>query len=182
MAVVAVAAAWGLIADDKKPWAILSGALAVVLSAFAPGFVDSVRGAAARRTERAGLVAGLQVIELSSSVAWLLHPDVEVVRFFGRTATLQRLSEWCADQDRAAVVQLLVGGAGYGKSRLARRFSETLGWTHWRVHYGSEEATVPARRRERAETPAADPGLRRVPALWRPGRAARRGGTGEPRG
>ncbi|MFI6066537.1 hypothetical protein ACIA47_14895 [Micromonospora sp. NPDC051227] len=135
---VAMVAVWALVADDKVGWAVVAGAVTAVVGAFAPTLADRGRMARERREQRGRVVAGALVAELPQSVAWLLHPQAEVVGFVGRGWLLAGLDRWCADQD-AAVVRLLVGAGGVGKTRLARHFAGRLsGWVWWPVAPGGE--------------------------------------------
>ncbi|QNP70292.1 tetratricopeptide repeat protein [Streptomyces roseirectus] len=60
-----------------------------------------------------------------ASVALLLHPRAETVRFTGRTELLDALTSWCADGDGVRLA-LLTGAGGAGKSRVARELGHRL--------------------------------------------------------
>ncbi|WP_203924678.1 tetratricopeptide repeat protein [Rugosimonospora africana] len=125
--------------------------VAAVAGAFAPSVMDWVRsrGLAADRQVRA--LRESLVADLPRSAVWLLHPDVGVVRFFGRGWELAQLDLWCQDPD-AGVVRLICAGAGMGKTRLARQFAARLdGWQVWPVAAGQE--TLVASRIAGGETP-----------------------------
>ncbi|MEX3103204.1 trypsin-like peptidase domain-containing protein [Streptomyces sp. ST1015] len=60
-----------------------------------------------------------------ASVALLLHPRAETVRFTGRTDLLAELTAWCQDGDGVSLA-LLTGAGGAGKSRVARELGHRL--------------------------------------------------------
>ncbi|PWG07996.1 hypothetical protein DF268_40310 [Streptomyces sp. V2] len=60
-----------------------------------------------------------------ASVALLLHPRAETVRFTGRTELLDGLTAWCEDGDGVSLA-LLTGAGGAGKSRVARELGHRL--------------------------------------------------------
>ncbi|MFM9446349.1 trypsin-like peptidase domain-containing protein [Streptomyces acidiscabies] len=62
---------------------------------------------------------------LPASVALLLHPRAETVRFTGRTELLDGLTAWCEDGDGVSLA-LLTGAGGAGKSRVARELGHRL--------------------------------------------------------
>ncbi|WP_157779148.1 tetratricopeptide repeat protein [Micromonospora sp. WMMA2032] len=138
---VAAAAVWALVTDDKPVWTVVAGVAAAVVGAFAPSVLEWVRVARQRRERRDRAVAGALVAELPESVVWLLRPQAAVVGFVGRGWLLAALDRWCADPG-ASVVRLLVGAGGVGKTRLGRHFTGRLtGWECWPVAPGGE-ATV----------------------------------------
>ncbi|MGC4773513.1 hypothetical protein ACLQ25_31685 [Micromonospora sp. DT44] len=137
-AVVAAAAVWALVTDDKPVWTVVAGVAAAVVGAFAPSVLEWVRVAGQRRERRDRAVAGALVAELPESVVWLLRPQAAVVGFVGRGWLLAALDRWCADPD-ASVVRLLVGAGGVGKTRLGQHFAGRLtGWECWPVALGGE--------------------------------------------
>ncbi|WP_433342596.1 hypothetical protein [Micromonospora sp. CA-111912] len=130
---VAGVAVWALVADDKAGWTVVAGATAAVAGGFGPSVGQWVTARRERRERQGRVVAGVLVAELPASVAWLLHPQAAVIRFFGRGWVLRELQAWCADPD-ASPVRLVVGGGGVGKTRLARHFATGMaGWTWWPV-------------------------------------------------
>jgi hypothetical protein len=136
---VAGLAAWPLMAAGQSVWAVGVGVAGPVAGAFAPSVQDVWRLRWTRQERAAHAHAELAVAELPESVAWLLHPDRQVIGFFGRGWVLRRLENWCEDAD-ASVVRLVTAPGGYGKSRLARRFADGLsGWQTWRVAVRAEQ-------------------------------------------
>lgn len=94
-----------------------------------PGFRDLLR-------EHTGQDAQLEPAEFAdraqpsaplvpASVALLLHPRAETVRFTGRTELLDGLTAWCEDGDGVSLA-LLTGAGGAGKSRVARELGHRL--------------------------------------------------------
>ncbi|MDG4763765.1 tetratricopeptide repeat protein [Solwaraspora sp. WMMD406] len=141
-AVVATAAVWALVADDKPAWTVVAGVAAAVAGAFAPSVLDRVRQGRERREQRNRVVGGALVAELPESVAWLLHPQAAVVGFVGRGWLLTALDRWCADPG-ASAVRLLVGAGGVGKTRLAQHFARrSTGWQWWPVAPDREETVA----------------------------------------
>ncbi|HEY8981889.1 MAG TPA: trypsin-like peptidase domain-containing protein [Streptomyces sp.] len=66
------------------------------------------------------------------SVAQLLHPRAETVRFTGRTELLDGLTAWCQDGDGVSLA-LLTGAGGAGKSRVARELGHRLAASRYAV-------------------------------------------------
>ncbi|WP_229402081.1 hypothetical protein [Micromonospora okii] len=130
---VAGVAAWALVADDKAGWTVVAGAAAAVAGGFGPSVWQWLTARRQRRERRGRELADALVADLPASVAWLLHPQAAVVRFFGRGWVLRELQTWCEDSG-ASPVRLVVAGGGVGKTRLARHFATGLsGWTCWPV-------------------------------------------------
>ncbi|MGW1061822.1 hypothetical protein [Micromonospora rubida] len=122
-----------MVADDKAGWTVVAGATAAVAGGFGPSLGQWVAARRERHERQGRAVAGVLVADLPASVAWLLHPQAAVIRFFGRGWVLRGLQTWCTDPD-AAPVRLLVGSGGVGKTRLAQHFATGLpGWTWWPV-------------------------------------------------
>jgi tetratricopeptide (TPR) repeat protein len=65
------------------------------------------------------------------SLAELMRPQSETVRFFGREAELRELGEWC--EGTGASVRLLTGSGGQGKTRLALELARRQAAAHWVV-------------------------------------------------
>ncbi|MDT3395350.1 tetratricopeptide repeat protein, partial [Streptomyces sp. B1866] len=65
------------------------------------------------------------------SPAALLRADAEAVAFHGRDSELADLHAWCYDGPDAVSVRVMTGPGGQGKTRLARRLADTLGWDGW---------------------------------------------------
>ncbi len=79
--------------------------------------------------------------------AALLDPARAVVPFLGRTQELDELHAW-ADGAAPISLRLVIGPAGFGKTRLAQEFGSHLtesGWTVVPVPRGREAATIRAR-------------------------------------
>ncbi|WP_199421588.1 TIR domain-containing protein [Actinotalea solisilvae] len=70
----------------------------------------------------------------SSSPSALLRPDRAVPALVGRETELARLEEWCRRGDEFDV-RLMSGGAGQGKSRLARELAGRLEADGWRTAF-----------------------------------------------
>ncbi|MEV6549265.1 tetratricopeptide repeat protein [Streptomyces sp. NPDC051597] len=62
------------------------------------------------------------------SPAALLRADAEAVTFHGRDTELADLQAWCENGTPAIQVRVLTGPGGQGKTRLARRLTDTLSW------------------------------------------------------
>ncbi|MFD9069806.1 trypsin-like peptidase domain-containing protein, partial [Streptomyces lasiicapitis] len=65
------------------------------------------------------------------SPAALLRADAEAVAFHGRDAELADLRAWCEDKPDALAIRVMTGPGGQGKTRLARRLADILGWAGW---------------------------------------------------
>jgi tetratricopeptide (TPR) repeat protein len=65
------------------------------------------------------------------SLAELMRPQSESVRFFGRETELQELSEWC--DGTGTSVRLLTGSGGQGKTRLALELARRQAAAQWVV-------------------------------------------------
>jgi tetratricopeptide (TPR) repeat protein len=77
----------------------------------------------------------------------LLDPERAVVPFLGRRRELDELQSW-AESAAPIRVRLVIGPAGFGKTRLAQEFAGRLsetGWTVVPVPRGREAATLRAR-------------------------------------
>ncbi|MFI9616891.1 trypsin-like peptidase domain-containing protein [Streptomyces sp. NPDC052023] len=68
------------------------------------------------------------------SVASLLHPRAETVRFSGRRELLAEMTAWSAEGDDVALA-LLTGAGGAGKSRIARELGHRLTATRYAIVY-----------------------------------------------
>nr|MDT0663446.1 tetratricopeptide repeat protein [Micromonospora sp. DSM 115978] len=129
---VAAAATWALVADDKSGWTVTAGVIAALLTAFGPSLVEDLRQLYAKRRQRDQALRDAEVASLPKSVAWLLHPTLEVVPFFGRGWDLQSLEHWCI-HDTDGPVRLLAAGGGVGKTRLARQLQHRL--SNWQTRW-----------------------------------------------
>ncbi|MFE2534925.1 tetratricopeptide repeat protein [Streptomyces sp. NPDC059371] len=76
-----------------------------------------------------------------SSPAALLRADAEAVAFHDRDSELADLQAWCENGTPAIQVRVLTGPGGQGKTRLARRLTETLGWRGWVTGHLSSDLT-----------------------------------------
>ncbi|WP_406486003.1 tetratricopeptide repeat protein [Streptomyces phaeochromogenes] len=81
--------------------------------------------------EPARLLKPAAVDRSLSSPAALLRADAEAVDFHGRDKELVDLRAWCENGPPALQVRVLTGPGGQGKTRLARRLTDTLGWRGW---------------------------------------------------
>ncbi|MER6640996.1 tetratricopeptide repeat protein, partial [Streptomyces microflavus] len=75
------------------------------------------------------------------SPAALLRADAEAVTFHGRESELADLHAWCENGPPAIQVRVLTGPGGQGKTRLARRLTDTLGWRGWVTGHLSSDLT-----------------------------------------
>ncbi|MEU5757028.1 tetratricopeptide repeat protein, partial [Streptomyces sp. NPDC047829] len=75
------------------------------------------------------------------SPAALLRADAEAVAFHGRESELADLHAWCETGSPAIQVRVLTGPGGQGKTRLARRLTDTLGWRGWVTGHLSPDLT-----------------------------------------
>ncbi|MDX3386360.1 tetratricopeptide repeat protein [Streptomyces niveiscabiei] len=78
-----------------------------------------------------------------ASVALLLHPRAETVRFTGRADLLAELTAWCTDGDGVSLA-LLTGAGGAGKSRVARELGHRLAASRHAVVHLSRNAVPDA--------------------------------------
>jgi hypothetical protein len=139
---VAALSAWAAITDDKVGWTVAAAAVAGTAGAFAPTVADQIAVATERQRRQQRENREIQVAELPSSVAWLLHPSKAVVGFFGRRWMLRQLEAWITDPDVTAV-RLLTGGGGFGKTRLAWELAARLdGWQSQAIRAGAEKRTA----------------------------------------
>ncbi|MFF3400428.1 tetratricopeptide repeat protein [Streptomyces sp. NPDC002659] len=65
------------------------------------------------------------------SPAALLRADAEAVTFHGRDDELADLRAWCENKPDALAIRVMTGPGGQGKTRLARRLADILGWEGW---------------------------------------------------
>ncbi|MFI5527591.1 tetratricopeptide repeat protein [Kitasatospora sp. NPDC051853] len=65
------------------------------------------------------------------SPAALLRADAEAVTFHGRDNELADLRTWCDEGPASIAIRILTGPGGQGKTRLARRLTDTLGRQGW---------------------------------------------------
>ncbi|MGW3957844.1 tetratricopeptide repeat protein [Streptomyces sp. NPDC004752] len=65
------------------------------------------------------------------SPAALLRADAEAVTFHGRDGELADLSAWCENDPATVAVRVLTGPGGQGKTRLARRLTDTFSRQGW---------------------------------------------------
>ncbi|WP_367132209.1 MULTISPECIES: tetratricopeptide repeat protein [Streptomyces] len=65
------------------------------------------------------------------SPAALLRADTEAVAFHGRDTELADLQAWCESGPPSISVRVMTGPGGQGKTRLARRLTDTFGWHGW---------------------------------------------------
>jgi tetratricopeptide (TPR) repeat protein len=80
--------------------------------------------------ELSGLLESPYPDRETRSVASLLRPEVETVRFHGRATEIERLESWCAGPESLAML-IVTGPGGAGKSRLVRHFlaeQRARGW------------------------------------------------------
>ncbi|MGW0778981.1 tetratricopeptide repeat protein [Streptomyces sp. NPDC002835] len=90
--------------------------------------------------EPAALLTPAAVDRNLRSPAALLRADAEAVAFHGRQSELADLQAWC-DGPPAIQVRVLTGPGGQGKTRLARRLTDTLGWRGWVTGHLSPDLT-----------------------------------------
>ncbi len=122
---------------------------AAALIAGSPAGVPEPTGRQARPVS--GVPSAASFAEMSDSVsstswAWMLNPDLELVPFIGRKAELAMLTAWCAHSD-AVRLRLVTGPGGSGKTRLAlelcRRLPELGASSVW-VRPGLEAEAIRA--------------------------------------
>ncbi|MEU3456802.1 tetratricopeptide repeat protein [Micromonospora sp. NPDC006766] len=142
--VVGASAAWAGVTEDKPIAAVLAGAVAAMVGAFAPTAYD--RLSASRRRVDFGAVATVP----PPSVAWLLQPGEQVVPFRGRDTERRQLTAWCADRG-GSPVRLVFAPGGYGKTRLALKLMDELTGQGWQC-----VPVRPGHEREAAEKATAD--------------------------
>ncbi|AOR31088.1 hypothetical protein BFF78_08565 [Streptomyces fodineus] len=81
--------------------------------------------------EPAALLTPAAVDRNLSSPAALLRANTEAVAFHGRATELADLQAWCENGPPAIQLRVLTGPGGQGKTRLARRLTDTVGWRGW---------------------------------------------------
>ncbi|MEU4038257.1 tetratricopeptide repeat protein, partial [Streptomyces collinus] len=81
--------------------------------------------------EPAALLTTAAVARTFRSPAALLRADAEAVAFHGRITELTDLRTWCEKGTTGLAIQVLTGPGGQGKTRLARRLTDLLGWDGW---------------------------------------------------
>lgn len=91
--------------------------------------------------EPAALLTPAAVDRNLRSPAALLRADAEAVAFHGRESELADLHAWCENGPPAIQVRVLTGPGGQGKTRLARRLTDTLGWRGWVTGHLSPDLT-----------------------------------------
>ncbi|MFF9273351.1 tetratricopeptide repeat protein, partial [Streptomyces rochei] len=91
--------------------------------------------------EPAGLLTPAAVARNLRSPAALLRADAEAVAFHGRESELADLHAWCETGPPDIQVRVLTGPGGQGKTRLARRLTDTLGWRGWVTGHLSPDLT-----------------------------------------
>jgi hypothetical protein len=119
---------WAAATDNKAGWTVVSAAAAGVLGSFGPTVSERLHTRQETRRRAQRRVDDLRLLPLKQSVAWLLHPQSTVVRFFGRSWQLRELENWLTAEG-ASTVRLLVAPGGVGKSRLAQQLvSQMAKW------------------------------------------------------
>ncbi|MGW1998191.1 tetratricopeptide repeat protein [Embleya sp. NPDC001921] len=81
--------------------------------------------------EPAGVLAHAAPRRDRKSPASLLSADAEAVAFHGRDVDLAEHVAWCAAGPAGVAVRVLTGPGGQGKTRLARRLTDTLSRQGW---------------------------------------------------
>ncbi|MFD5259130.1 trypsin-like peptidase domain-containing protein, partial [Streptomyces bobili] len=81
--------------------------------------------------EPAALLTPAAVDRAFRSPAALLRADAQAVAFHSRDSELADLHTWCETTPDAFAIRALTGPGGQGKTRLARRLTDTLGWAGW---------------------------------------------------
>ncbi|MEU9998143.1 tetratricopeptide repeat protein, partial [Streptomyces sp. NPDC050848] len=81
--------------------------------------------------EPAALLTPATVDRNFRSPAALLRANTEAVAFHGRDIELADLQAWCESGLPSISVRVMTGPGGQGKTRLARRLCDTLGWHGW---------------------------------------------------
>ncbi|WP_199546372.1 tetratricopeptide repeat protein [Streptomyces sp. N35] len=99
--------------------------------------------------EPAALLTPATVDRVFGSPARLLSADVEAVAFHGRETELADLQRWCEARSTPSgpdvAIRVMTGPGGQGKTRLARRLCDFLGWAGWVTgHLRSDLADTPA--------------------------------------
>ncbi|MFD5199029.1 tetratricopeptide repeat protein [Streptomyces sp. NPDC058375] len=95
--------------------------------------------------EPAALLTPSAVDRNLRSPAALLRADAEAIAFHGRATELTDLKAWCENGPPAIEVRVLTGPGGQGKTRLARRLTDTLGRQGWATgHLAPDLTDAPA--------------------------------------
>jgi tetratricopeptide (TPR) repeat protein len=81
--------------------------------------------------EPATLLTSAAVDRAFRSPAALLRADAAAVDFYGRDAELDDLRDWCENTPDTFAIRVMTGPGGQGKTRLARRLTDLLGWEGW---------------------------------------------------
>lgn len=121
-------------------WGVVGAVIGAITGGFAPSVYDVLRGRGVRR------VGWEELAERSPprSLARLLDPRLELVRFVGRDGELAELAAWCQN-DGASRLRLVTGPGGVGKTRLAlelcKRLDE-LGLATERIGDGAEGTAI----------------------------------------
>ncbi len=135
VAVVGIAAGWAAMVD-RPVWVKISlAAVAAVVAAFAPVYVEWLRGWAAARRKASAVGERAR----PDTPSGLLRADRGVVPFQGRAGELDELKDWCRHGN--SPVRLVVGAGGVGKTRLALRLCDhfrACGWVVGVVDVGQE--------------------------------------------
>ncbi|MEU6992787.1 tetratricopeptide repeat protein [Streptomyces sp. NPDC046465] len=91
--------------------------------------------------EPAALLTPAAVDRNLRSPAALLRADAEAVAFHGRDSELSDLQAWCETDPSAVGIRVLTGPGGQGKTRLARRLTDALGWHGWATGHLTSDLT-----------------------------------------
>ncbi|MFI0980420.1 tetratricopeptide repeat protein [Streptomyces sp. NPDC021093] len=91
--------------------------------------------------EPAALLTPAAIDRNLHSPAALLRADTEAVAFHGRASELADWQGWCENGPPAIQLRVLTGPGGQGKTRLARRLTDTLGWRGWVTGHLSSDLT-----------------------------------------
>ncbi|MEV8038883.1 tetratricopeptide repeat-containing serine protease family protein [Streptomyces sp. NPDC086182] len=81
--------------------------------------------------EPAALLTSAAANRAFRSPAALLRADAEAVTFHGRDDELADLRAWSENKPDTLAIRVMTGPGGQGKTRLARRLTDTLGWEGW---------------------------------------------------
>lgn len=125
----------GVVAEDPAGWA--SGrveAVPLALLATQPGFARLVQQHTGRplvmeSVELSGLLRQPAALDAARSPASLLRAEAAVVRFHGREDVLRALTRWCKPGN--AMVRMVTGPGGQGKTRLAQEFAAQMRKQGW---------------------------------------------------